>query len=165
MPGYLEPTCTLRQRRRQTRDHGEDRIREQLRAGAEQPSPSSSYDTAWVATVPAQGAPRTPRFPRFVEWIMQNQHDDGSWGLGGGDLHLSSLGKDAISSTLVCVLALMTWNVGDEHVRNVAVDDFFDGGGSTEERENLIGLIERWEAHDEIGFCSQRQKYDFVLHT
>ncbi|KAL6646141.1 hypothetical protein ACP70R_017749 [Stipagrostis hirtigluma subsp. patula] len=89
----------------------QDRIREQL-MGAE--SPSSSYDTAWVAMVPAPGRPYASRFPQCVEWIMQNQHGDGSWGLG------PSLGlgvKDALLSTLACVLALRKWGVGDEHVR------------------------------------------------
>jgi UDP-N-acetylmuramyl pentapeptide synthase len=65
--------------------------------------------------VPAQGAPRAPRFPQYVEWIMQNQHDNGSWGLG--HFHLPWLGKDAISSTLACILALKTWDIGDEHIR------------------------------------------------
>ncbi|CAL5021364.1 unnamed protein product [Urochloa decumbens] len=114
--GYLEPTCTLT-RPTQTREEQEDRIRERLLAAGD--PPPSSYDTAWVAMVPAAagaGAPGTPRFPRYVEWIMESQHDDGSWGLAGGRL-LPRLGKDAVSSTLACVLALKTWSVGDEHVR------------------------------------------------
>ncbi|RLN07479.1 hypothetical protein C2845_PM11G08430 [Panicum miliaceum] len=113
---HLEPECTLQQRR-QTREEQEERIRERLRAGAEQPPSSSSYDTAWVAMVPARGAPAAPRFPRYPEWIMENQHGDDSWGLGGHRGRLPRLGKDAVSSTLACVLALKTWNVGDEHIR------------------------------------------------
>jgi ent-kaurene synthase len=65
--------------------------------------------------VPAKGAPQAPHFPLFVEWILQNQHNDGSWGLG--HLDPCSLGKDAVSSTLSCILALKTWNMGDEHIR------------------------------------------------
>ncbi|CAN6251975.1 unnamed protein product [Urochloa humidicola] len=68
--------------------------------------------------VPAEGsapwAP-APRFPQYLEWIMQNQHEDGSWGIG--HLHLPRLGKDAVSSTLACILALRTWDLGDEHIR------------------------------------------------
>jgi ent-kaurene synthase len=106
----------LLQQRRHVTEEQEERIRERLlAAGAEQP-PSSSYDTAWVAMVPERGAPGTPRFPRCVEWIVENQHDDGSWGLGG-HLRLPWLAKDAVSSTLACVLALKTWNVGDEHIK------------------------------------------------
>ncbi|KAL6634117.1 hypothetical protein ACP70R_026788 [Stipagrostis hirtigluma subsp. patula] len=92
----------------------EDRIRGKLLAAEAEPPPSS-YDTAWAAMVPAQGAPHAPRFPRYVEWIMRNQHDDGSWGIGNLDYH--SLGKEAINTTLACILALKKWNVGDEHVR------------------------------------------------
>lgn len=75
----------------------------------------SSYDTAWVAMVPAQGDPHAPRFRGYVKWILENQHSDGSWGLG----YLSPrwLGKDCICSTLACILALKTWNIGDEHIR------------------------------------------------
>lgn len=76
----------------------------------------SSYDTAWVAMVPAPGCPQASRFPQCVEWIMQNQRGDGSWGLDDDDGHHSLLLKDALSSTLACVLALKTWGVGEEHV-------------------------------------------------
>ncbi|CAL5021384.1 unnamed protein product [Urochloa decumbens] len=112
----LQPTCTLRRREAEL----EKRIREQLRgAGKNLLPPPSPYDTAWVAMVPAEGgsapwAP-APRFPQYLEWIMQNQHDDGSWGIG--HLHLPRLGKDAVSSTLACILALRTWDLGDEHIR------------------------------------------------
>ncbi|KAL6640143.1 hypothetical protein ACP70R_021992 [Stipagrostis hirtigluma subsp. patula] len=65
--------------------------------------------------VPTQSALQAPRFPRFVEWIMENQHDVGSWGIG--HRHLPSLGKEAISTTLACVLELKKWNVGEEHLK------------------------------------------------
>ncbi|EEE57229.1 hypothetical protein OsJ_07210 [Oryza sativa Japonica Group] len=55
----------------------QDKIRKQLREVQLSPS---SYDTAWVAMVPVQGSHQTPRFPQCIEWILQNQHDDGSWG-------------------------------------------------------------------------------------
>ncbi|WVZ74936.1 hypothetical protein U9M48_023050 [Paspalum notatum var. saurae] len=88
-----------------------DSIRQKLLNPVHVPS---SYDTAWVAMVPAQGASEAPRFPGYVEWILQNQHSDGSWGLG--HLDPCRLRKDAISSTLACILALKTWNVGHEHI-------------------------------------------------
>ncbi|XP_062213717.1 stemar-13-ene synthase-like [Phragmites australis] len=49
----------------------------------------------------------------------------------------------------------------------IAVDDFFDGGGSAEELQNLIWLIEKWDAHAEIGFCSEHVEILFyaVYHT
>ena len=51
---------------------------------------------------------------------VRNQRGDGSWGsapgrdIGGEPWSL--LGKDALSSTMACVLALRTRGVGDEHV-------------------------------------------------
>lgn len=85
----------------------EDRIREQLLNAELSPS---SYDTAWAAMVPAPGSLAASRYPQCVDWILRNQRSDGSWGLD------PSLRKDALSSTLACVLALRTWGVGEEHV-------------------------------------------------
>ncbi|RLN29794.1 ent-kaur-16-ene synthase, chloroplastic-like [Panicum miliaceum] len=85
-------------------------IRERL-LSAEAPPPSA-YDTAWVAMVPAAGSPPAPRYPGCVDWILRSQRrDDGSWGPGD-----PSLRKDALSSTLACVLALRTWGAGGDAV-------------------------------------------------
>ncbi|XP_047063707.1 ent-kaur-16-ene synthase, chloroplastic-like [Lolium rigidum] len=88
------------------------RIKKQLLGIGSLPS---SYDTAWVAMVPLPGCPYAPRFPQCVEWILQNQHDDGSWGV----IEFGLLGnrKNILLSTLACVLALTKWNVGQEHIR------------------------------------------------
>ncbi|XP_062226694.1 ent-kaur-16-ene synthase, chloroplastic-like isoform X1 [Phragmites australis] len=86
-------------------------IRKQLQ-GVE--LPPSYYDTAWVAMVALQGSPHVPRFPQCVEWILQHQEEDGSW--GRRDQFDSSVSKDVLSSTLACVLALGRWNVGREHI-------------------------------------------------
>lgn len=75
----------------------------------------SSYDTAWVAMVPSPSHTEVPCFPECIDWIMDHQHPDGSWGLGYRDPFLI---KDALSSTLACVLALKRWNVGEEQIRN-----------------------------------------------
>ena len=94
------------------------RIREQLVSAEPPPPPPSAYDTAWVAMVPAPGSLQVPHFPQCVDWILRNQRGDGSWGPqadGSGDGPWS-LGKDSLSSTMACVLALRTWGVGDEHV-------------------------------------------------
>ncbi|XP_051218982.1 ent-kaur-16-ene synthase, chloroplastic-like isoform X2 [Lolium perenne] len=74
----------------------------------------SAYDTAWVAMVPLPGSPQVPCFPQCVEWILQNQQRNGSWGLSQLD---SKVNKDLLSSTLACVLALKKWSVGREHIR------------------------------------------------
>nr|CAD1819715.1 unnamed protein product [Ananas comosus var. bracteatus] len=60
----------------------------------------SSYDMAWIAMVPSPGSPQTPYFPQCVDWMLQNQNSNGSWGLD--HIH-PSLMKDALSSTLACM--------------------------------------------------------------
>uniref|UniRef100_A0A7N0T996 Ent-kaurene synthase n=1 Tax=Kalanchoe fedtschenkoi TaxID=63787 RepID=A0A7N0T996_KALFE len=71
----------------------------------------SSYDTAWVAMVPSPTSPNTPCFPQCFDWLLHNQHCDGSWGLNHGD---SLFMKDSLSCTLACILALKRWGVGEE---------------------------------------------------
>ncbi|KAK6944474.1 hypothetical protein RJ641_025576 [Dillenia turbinata] len=74
----------------------------------------SSYDTAWVAMVPSPNSSHAPLFPGCVKWLLDNQHPDGSWGLPcRGPL----LTKDALSSTLACILALKRWDIGEGHVK------------------------------------------------
>ncbi|XP_051134967.1 nezukol synthase KSL3-like [Andrographis paniculata] len=59
------------------------------------------------------GRPR-PRFQQCLQWVMENQNGDGSWGLNPGH---PSLVKDSLSRTLACVLALRTWNLGHRLLR------------------------------------------------
>ncbi|KAK6930494.1 Terpene synthase, metal-binding domain [Dillenia turbinata] len=74
----------------------------------------SSYDTAWVAMVPSPDLPHAPLFPGCLKWLLDNQLNDGSWGL----LHRDpSLTKDALSSTLASILALKRWGVGEGQVK------------------------------------------------
>ncbi|KAM3390515.1 hypothetical protein ACQJBY_012235 [Aegilops geniculata] len=89
----------------------EARIKKKLQNPELPPSP---YDTAWVAMVPLRDYQRAPRFPQCVEWILQNQQDNGSWGNGEFD---SSTNKSILLSTLACVIALKKWNVGPEHIK------------------------------------------------
>jgi ent-kaurene synthase len=87
-------------------------VRKQLQGVELSPS---SYDTAWVAMVPVQGSRQSPCFPQCVEWILQNQQEDGSWGHSAGPS--GEVNKDILLSTLACVLALNIWNVGQDHIR------------------------------------------------
>ncbi|XP_028799726.1 ent-kaur-16-ene synthase, chloroplastic [Neltuma alba] len=71
----------------------------------------SGYDTAWVAMIPSPSSPETPLFPQSLNWLLQNQQNDGSWGLPHrNDL----LTKDSLLTTLACVLALKQWGVGEQ---------------------------------------------------
>ncbi|XP_015170847.1 LOW QUALITY PROTEIN: beta-phellandrene synthase (neryl-diphosphate-cyclizing), chloroplastic-like [Solanum tuberosum] len=88
-----------------------ERIRETF--GKVELSPSS-YDTAWVAMVPSKHSLNEPCFPQCLDWIIENQREDGSWGLKPSHPLLL---KDSLSSTLACLLALSKWRVGDEQIK------------------------------------------------
>ncbi|XP_038974271.1 ent-copalyl diphosphate synthase 1, chloroplastic-like [Phoenix dactylifera] len=64
----------------------------------------SAYDTAWVALVKHQNGSGDPQFPSSLQWIIENQLPDGSWG------DSIFLAHDRIISTLACVVALKSWN-------------------------------------------------------
>ncbi|XP_044970255.1 syn-copalyl diphosphate synthase-like [Hordeum vulgare subsp. vulgare] len=66
----------------------------------------SAYDTALVALVKNQDGGEGPQFPSSIDWIVQNQLPDGSW----GDKHFFFI-QDRIINTLACVVALATWNL------------------------------------------------------
>ncbi|CAI0552343.1 unnamed protein product [Linum tenue] len=65
---------------------------------------------------------QVPCFPETLNWILENQHKDGSWGLPSAaddrTRNPNLLLKDSLSSTLACVLALKRWGVGDQHIHN-----------------------------------------------
>ncbi|XP_076950310.1 ent-kaurene synthase 2, chloroplastic-like [Bidens hawaiensis] len=75
----------------------------------------SAYDTAWVAMVPSPNAPKSPCFPECVNWLVNNQLNDGSWCLVNHH-HNHPLLKDSLSSTLACIVALKRWNVGEDQI-------------------------------------------------
>ncbi|KAK7271353.1 hypothetical protein RJT34_27171 [Clitoria ternatea] len=73
----------------------------------------SSYDTAWVAMIPSPTSPHAPFFPQCLNWLLDNQLSDGSWGLR--DRHPLLL-NDALLSSLACILALKQWSVGEDQI-------------------------------------------------
>nr|QND75952.1 diterpene synthase [Thuja plicata] len=72
----------------------------------------SAYDTAWVARVPAIDASAQPQFPQLLDWILQNQLADGSWGQQS-----RFLASDRFLNTLACLLTLTFWGVGNNQVQ------------------------------------------------
>lgn len=83
----------------------------------------SAYDTAWVAMVPSPHHSQAPCFSSCVDWILDNQLNDGSWGLPQQSVQLL---KDDLSSTLACILALKRWGVGDEQInRGMFIHDYY----------------------------------------
>ncbi len=41
---------------------------------------SVAYDTAFVASIQLPNREESPLFPGALKWLVENQHDDGSWG-------------------------------------------------------------------------------------
>ncbi|XP_044948008.1 syn-copalyl diphosphate synthase, chloroplastic-like [Hordeum vulgare subsp. vulgare] len=66
----------------------------------------SPYDTAMVSLVKNLDGGDGPQFPSTIEWIVQNQLPDGSWGDGA-----FFMVRDRIINTLACVVALTSWNI------------------------------------------------------
>lgn len=65
----------------------------------------SAYDTAWVARIADANGSGGPQFPRTLEWIVANQHENGSWGDDRKDWLY-----DRFIQTLACIVALKSWN-------------------------------------------------------
>ncbi|KAL6843892.1 hypothetical protein ACP4OV_026463 [Aristida adscensionis] len=132
---YAEKTWTAKTASLQNvhRKELETKIRKQLQRVELLPS---SYDTAWVSMVPLRGSHQSPCFPQCVEWILQNQQENGSWGINQFD---SSVNKDVLLSTLACVLALKRWNVGTENMERGL--DFIGRNLSVAMDEHIVAPI------------------------
>ena len=63
----------------------------------------------------AQIPHRASFFPQCVNWLLHNQHCDDSWGLLDCDPFLV---KDALLSTLACILPLMQCGVGEKQMNS-----------------------------------------------
>ena len=63
----------------------------------------TAYDTAWLASVPAERRDQGPRFPSALQWLVEHQLPDGSW---GGSLRYE---HDRILSTLAALAPLATF--------------------------------------------------------
>ncbi|KAM3373211.1 hypothetical protein ACQJBY_019919 [Aegilops geniculata] len=71
----------------------------------------SAYDTALVALVKNLDGGDGPQFPSCIDWIVQNQLPDGSW----GDPAFFMV-QDRMISTLACVVALKSWNIDSDNL-------------------------------------------------
>lgn len=69
----------------------------------------SAFDTAWLAMIPDSKNTENPMFKCCVDWVLNNQQEEGFWGDDYNLIH-------TLSSTLACILALATWNVGFENI-------------------------------------------------
>ena len=63
------------------------------------------YETSWVARVPQADNHQVPAFPLSIQWLRDNQQENGSWGsIQHFSPHSSTL------NTLAAVICLAQWN-------------------------------------------------------
>jgi halimadienyl-diphosphate synthase len=77
--------------------------------GRMNPSP---YDIAWLARMPADGG-RGERWPDLVDWLIEHQWPDGSW---GGEIPYY---HDRILCTLLAIIALQERRSGPQSLRAI----------------------------------------------
>ena len=88
-----------------------DTVRSILNSMGDGEISTSAYDVAWVAMIKNVNGTNKPQFPSSLQWIINNQLEDGSW----GDKYFFST-YDRILNTLACIVALKTWNVSPEKI-------------------------------------------------
>ncbi|KAJ4841255.1 hypothetical protein Tsubulata_025937, partial [Turnera subulata] len=122
-----------------TNTQGLDSTKERIRKMFDKVELSiSPYDTAWMAMIPSPNCQEAPFFPQCAKWILENQLNDGSWGL---PLRNSLFVKDALSSTLACILALKKWGIGEAQInRGLQFIEFHSALATDEKQHNPIGF-------------------------
>nr|QXT24226.1 IlKSL2 [Isodon lophanthoides var. gerardianus] len=110
------------------------KVRERVK-GKVEISPSA-YDTAWVAMVPAREySGRKPRFPECLDWIVENQNSDGSWGVQS-----PSLLKHSLSCTLACLLPLSKWNVSSPQLLRKGVEFIRSSASAATDKDQITPI-------------------------
>lgn len=74
---------------------------------------SSVYDTAWVARIADNKNPDKPMFPRALDWVINNQYPDGSW---GGRIEYY---HDRIICTLSAIIVLNQYNKNGKYRKQI----------------------------------------------
>nr|GMC78824.1 (E,E)-geranyllinalool synthase [Ipomoea batatas] len=74
----------------------------------------SPYDTAWLAMIPDPSNPDRPLFQNCLNWVLDNQNEEGFWGDYNGEDGIPTI--DALPETLACLVALKQWNVGEDKI-------------------------------------------------
>ncbi|KAG2410124.1 (E,E)-geranyllinalool synthase [Vigna angularis] len=69
----------------------------------------SAYDTAWLAMIPDSHNPSKPMFKNCLQWLINNQNEQGFW----GDCDASAKPSlETLPATLASMVALKKWNTG-----------------------------------------------------
>ncbi|XP_016649568.1 PREDICTED: S-linalool synthase-like [Prunus mume] len=74
--------------------------------------PPSPYDTAWLSMVSSPQQSDQPLFQGCLDWVLQHQNRGGSWGE-----NIAHPTIECLTSTLACIVALTTWNVGHDAIQ------------------------------------------------
>ncbi|BBH00094.1 terpene synthase 04 [Prunus dulcis] len=74
--------------------------------------PPSPYDTAWLSMVSNPQHSDQPLFQGCLDWVLQHQNRGGSWGE-----NIAHPTIECLTSTLACIVALTTWNVGHDAIQ------------------------------------------------
>ena len=99
----------------------------------------SAYATAWAARIRSKEHHGQPAFPSSLDWIRNNQKDDGSW---GNKWPVSY--QDAIISTLIAIIVLKQWNYYEDIEKIEKAINFVE--------RNSIKLISIQEQDIHVGF-------------
>jgi len=73
---------------------------------------SSPYNTAWLAMIPDPHQHDLPMFKGCLNWVLQNQNEEGFWGDYDHDEDEMSNKVECLASTLICMTMLKKWHVG-----------------------------------------------------
>ncbi|KAJ6767149.1 ENT-COPALYL DIPHOSPHATE SYNTHASE CHLOROPLASTIC [Salix purpurea] len=70
----------------------------------------SAYDTAWLAMVPDGSRPCQPMFKNCLDWVLNNQNEEGFWGEYDGH---GMPTVECLPATIACMVALKRWKTGE----------------------------------------------------
>ncbi|XP_027160774.1 (E,E)-geranyllinalool synthase-like isoform X2 [Coffea eugenioides] len=73
----------------------------------------SAYDTAWLTMIPDPTQVDKPKFESCLNWVLNNQNAGGFWGESYAE-DLPTI--DTLPATLASMVALKTWNLGEENI-------------------------------------------------
>jgi len=78
----------------------------------------SAYDTAWLAMIADPHDPSKPLFKNCLQWLINNQNQQGFWGDCDAS-HKPSL--ETLPATLASMLALKNWNTAASLIQRGAM--------------------------------------------
>uniref|UniRef100_A0A6N2L7S4 Squalene cyclase N-terminal domain-containing protein n=1 Tax=Salix viminalis TaxID=40686 RepID=A0A6N2L7S4_SALVM len=73
----------------------------------------SAYDTAWLAMVPDGSRPCQPMFKNCLDWVLNNQNEEGFWGEYDGH---GMPTVECLPATIACMIALKRWKTGENMI-------------------------------------------------